>query len=108
MKKSKKGKQPESEKPDDDFQVNVEDARFKAVYKSHEFNIDPTHSHYKATKGMQRIIGEKLKRRQEQVEGGNDEEETAPKRSKQQLEQNALVKSLKRKLQQQEQRGQKL
>ncbi|KAH8345093.1 hypothetical protein KR059_004692 [Drosophila kikkawai] len=111
LKKSKSKQLEASEKPDDDFQVNVEDARFKAVYKSHEFNIDPTHSHYKATKGMQRIIGEKLKRRQEQVEGGGDEEPAAaaaPKRSKQQLEQNALVKSLKRKIQQQEQRGQKL
>ncbi|KAH8289758.1 hypothetical protein KR054_010350 [Drosophila jambulina] len=112
--KKSKGKQLEStERPDDDFQVNVEDARFKAVYKSHEFNIDPTHSHYKATKGMQRIISEKLKRRQEQVEGGggDDDDEpvaAAPKRTKQQLEQNALVKSLKRKIQQQEQRGQKL
>ncbi|XP_020801760.1 pre-rRNA-processing protein esf1 [Drosophila serrata] len=107
--KKSKGKQLESsEKPDDDFQLNVEDSRFKAVYKSHEFNIDPTHSHYKATKGMQRIISEKLKRRQEQVEGGDDEPAAAPKRSKQQLEQNALVKSLKRKIQQQEQRGQKL
>lgn len=89
--------------------MNVDDNRFKAVYKSHEFNIDPTHSHYKATKGMQQIIGEKLKRRQQQVPGANgdadgDEAATVPKRSKQQLEQNALVKSLKRKLQQRAQK----
>ncbi|KAI8033838.1 uncharacterized protein LOC128265137 [Drosophila gunungcola] len=104
--KKSKNKPQESEKPDDDFQVDLNDTRFGAVYKSHEFNIDPTHSHYKATKGMQQIIGEKLKRRQEQVEGGVRGDETvAPKRSKQQLEQNALVKSLKRKIQQQ--RGQK-
>ncbi|KAH8245589.1 hypothetical protein KR032_012252 [Drosophila birchii] len=112
LKKSKgKGQLESSEKPDDDFQLNVEDARFKAVYKSHEFNIDPTHSHYKATKGMQRIISEKLKRRQEQpVEAGGEDDEpaAAPKRSKQQLERNALVKSIKLKLQQQEKRGKKL
>ncbi|EDV45464.1 ESF1 homolog [Drosophila erecta] len=112
LKKSKN--QPQNlEKLDDDFQVNLNDNRFKAVYKSHEFNIDPTHSHYKATKGMQQIIGEKLKRRKEQVEGGaangdaDGDEQVAPKRSKQQLEQNALVKSLKRKIQLQQQ-GQKL
>ncbi|XP_016976914.1 pre-rRNA-processing protein esf1 [Drosophila rhopaloa] len=110
--KKSKNKPQESEKPDDDFQVDLNDTRFKAVYKSHEFNIDPTHSHYKPTKGMQQIIGEKLKRRQEQVDGGavnggaDDDEPVAPKRSKQQLEQNALVKSLKRKIQQQQQ-GQK-
>ncbi|XP_016948500.1 ESF1 homolog [Drosophila biarmipes] len=111
--KKSKNKPQESEKPDDDFQVDLNDKRFKAVYKSHEYNIDPTHSHYKPTKGMQQIIGEKLKRRKQQVEeGGADnveadgDEPVAPKRSKQQLEQNALVKSLKRKIQQQ-QRGQK-
>lgn len=87
---------------DDNFQVNLDDTRFKAVYKSHEYNIDPTHSHYKATKGMQQLIGEKLKRR-EQLKSEEQQEEAAEpaqKRSKQQLEQNALVKSLKRKLQQ--------
>ncbi|EDV34350.1 uncharacterized protein Dana_GF21010 [Drosophila ananassae] len=109
LKKSKQVGKPASEKPDDDFHMNVDDNRFKAVYKSHEFNIDPTHSHYKATKGMQQIIGEKLKRRQQQVPGASgdadgEEAATVPKRSKQQLEQNALVKSLKRKLQQREQK----
>eukprot|EP00099_Drosophila_melanogaster_P016275 NP_569906.1 uncharacterized protein Dmel_CG11417 [Drosophila melanogaster] len=112
LKKSKN--QPQNaEKLDDDFQVNLNDNRFSAVYKSHEYNIDPTHSHYKPTKGMQQIIGEKLKRRKEQGEGGaangdaDGDEQVAPKRSKQQLEQNALVKSLKRKIQLQQQ-GQKL
>ncbi|XP_026845839.1 pre-rRNA-processing protein esf1 [Drosophila persimilis] len=103
LKKAKQ--QPETAKPDDDFRVDLNDTRFKAVYKSHEYNIDPTHSHYKATKGMQQIIGEKLKRRERQVDGGetgdSPDESLAPKRSKQQLEQSALVKSLKRKLQQQ-------
>ncbi|XP_034670347.1 pre-rRNA-processing protein esf1 [Drosophila subobscura] len=107
LKKAKHQPQ-ETAKPDDDFTVDLNDTRFKAVYKSHEYNIDPTHSHYKATKGMQQIIGEKLKRRERQVDGaGADERESAdesqaPKRSKQQLEQSALVKSLKRKLQQQQ------
>ncbi|EDX16836.1 GD16551, partial [Drosophila simulans] len=112
LKKSRN--QPQNaEKRDDDFQVNLNDNRFKAVYKSHEYNIDPTHSHYKPTKGMQHMIGEKLKRRKEQAEGGaangdaDGDEQVAPKRSKQQLEQNALVKSLKRKIQMQQQ-GQKL
>ncbi|XP_016937091.2 ESF1 homolog [Drosophila suzukii] len=111
--KKSKNKPQESEKPDDDFQVDLNDTRFKAVYKSHEYNIDPTHSHYKPTKGMQQIIGEKLKRRKEQVEGGavngdvDGEEPVAPKRSKQQLEQTALVKNLKRKIQQLELLGQK-
>ncbi|KAH8269901.1 hypothetical protein KR044_007143 [Drosophila immigrans] len=100
LKKSKSGdSKPQVE---DDFQVDLNDTRFKAVYKSHEYNIDPTHSNYKATKGMQQMISEKLKRRQ-QLEEENDQkanDEPAQKRSKQQLEQNALIKSLKRKIQQ--------
>lgn len=102
-KQLKKSKTTET-KPheDDNFQVNLDDSRFKAVYKSHEYNIDPTHSNYKATKGMQQLIGEKLKRRQqlqlaEQQEGTDEPDQ---KRSKQQLEQRALIKSLKRKIQQ--------
>ncbi|KAH8419831.1 hypothetical protein KR009_003088 [Drosophila setifemur] len=106
--KKSKNKQQAPEKTDDDFQVDLNDSRFKAVYKSHEFNIDPTHSHFKRTMGMQQIIKEKLKRRSELVEGGareaGEEEAVAPKRSKQQLEQNALVKSLKRKIQQRDQK----
>ncbi|XP_068141375.1 ESF1 homolog [Drosophila tropicalis] len=105
LKKAKN--QKESKEPEDNFKLNLDDSRFKAVYKSHEYNIDPTHSHYKATKGMQEIIGEKLKRRHNQVEkretsgdGVEDEDQDKPKRSKQQLEQSALVKSLKMKLQQ--------
>lgn len=103
-KQLKKSKTTTETKPheDDNFQVNLDDSRFKAVYKSHEYNIDPTHSNYKATKGMQQLIGEKLKRRQ-QLQLAEQQEETGEpdqKRSKQQLEQHALIKSLKRKIQQ--------
>ncbi|KAH8286653.1 hypothetical protein KR018_004597 [Drosophila ironensis] len=108
LKKSKQSGKPVSEKPDDDFEVNLNDNRFKAVYKSHEFNIDPTHSHYKPTKGMQQIIGEKLKRRNQQDQSKNQdsepEEASVPKRHKQQLQQLALVKSLKRKIMQHDQK----
>ncbi|KAH8394486.1 hypothetical protein KR222_011838 [Zaprionus bogoriensis] len=103
LKKSKAGEAKPLDE-DDGFQVNLDDTRFRAVYKSHEYNIDPTHSNYKATKGMQQLIGEKLKRRQqlqsEEQQQQQQGDEPAQKRSKQQLEQHALVKSLKRKLQQ--------
>ncbi|XP_034483312.1 pre-rRNA-processing protein esf1 [Drosophila innubila] len=105
-KQLKKSKTTSDSKPheDDNFQVDLNDSRFKAVYKSHEYNIDPTNSNYKATKGMQQLIGEKFKRRQQQQDDGKlddgDDEAPAQKRSKQQLETSALVKSLKRKIQQ--------
>ncbi|XP_063229279.1 ESF1 homolog isoform X2 [Bacillus rossius redtenbacheri] len=48
-----------------DFEVNVKDDRFSALFNSHHFNIDPADPHYHATKGMELLVAEKLKRRQE-------------------------------------------
>ncbi|KAL3872948.1 hypothetical protein ACJMK2_036117 [Sinanodonta woodiana] len=47
---------------DADFQVDVKDERFTAVYNSHLFNIDPSAPEFKRTKGMEALIEEKLKR----------------------------------------------
>lgn len=47
----------------DDFQVDVADPRFAALYSSHHYNIDPTDPHYRKTKGTEAFIIEKLKRR---------------------------------------------
>ncbi|XP_014285500.1 ESF1 homolog [Halyomorpha halys] len=48
---------------EDSFKINPSDDRFSAVYTSHQFNIDPADPHYRKTKGMEQLIGEKLKRR---------------------------------------------
>lgn len=51
-------------KPDgDEFQVDLADPRFSALYDSHHFNVDPTDSHFKKTKGMEALLAEKQKRR---------------------------------------------
>jgi hypothetical protein len=34
-------------KKKDNFRVNVQDDRFKAIYEKSEFHIDPTHKSYK-------------------------------------------------------------
>lgn len=47
----------------DNFEVNVQDSRFNALFTSHHFNIDPTDPHYRKTKGTEALIKEKLKRR---------------------------------------------
>lgn len=47
----------------DNFEVNVRDSRFNALYTSHHFNIDPADPHYRRTKGSEALIKEKLKRR---------------------------------------------
>lgn len=65
MKKLKKKGQVEEE---DSFQVDVADPRFNALFTSHHYNIDPANPHYRKTKGTEKIISEKLKRRAEKDE----------------------------------------
>ncbi len=45
-------------------QINVDDPRFAAIYDNPEFNIDPSAPEYKATKAMDILAKEKIKRRQ--------------------------------------------
>ncbi|KAK9883592.1 hypothetical protein WA026_001768 [Henosepilachna vigintioctopunctata] len=59
--KKSKRKETVEESKDDDFEVDVSDARFSAIYSNHHFNIDPSDPHYKKTKGMETLINENLK-----------------------------------------------
>lgn len=103
LKKSKKEIEATKIEADDNFQVDLSDNRFKAVYESHMFNIDPTDPHFKKTKGMEAIIEEKLKKHSnsEKImpESNNSMETSEPKRSKKTIETSILVKGLKRKIQ---------
>ncbi|KAG2467174.1 ESF1 protein, partial [Polypterus senegalus] len=49
---------------EDTFQVDVSDPRFNAIYTSHLYNLDPADPAYKKTRGTEKIIEEKLKRRE--------------------------------------------
>lgn len=90
--KKKKRKHKDSEEKADDFQVNVNDDRFSALFSSHLYNIDPTDPHYKKTKGMETLINEKIKRRKDDSESVVKE-----KPVKKDAELSVLVKSVKRK-----------
>ncbi|XP_008276563.1 ESF1 homolog isoform X2 [Stegastes partitus] len=59
----RKGEEPLD---DDDFQVDVSDPRFQAMFTSHLFNLDPSHPSYKRTKATQSILAEKHRRREEE------------------------------------------
>ncbi|XP_029314662.1 ESF1 homolog [Cottoperca gobio] len=50
----------------DDFQVDVKDARFQAMFTSHLFNLDPSNPNYKKTKATTSIQVEKQRRRGEE------------------------------------------
>ncbi|XP_037621665.1 ESF1 homolog isoform X2 [Sebastes umbrosus] len=59
----KKGEEPLE---GDDFQVDVKDPRFQAMFTSHLFNLDPSNPNYKKTKATQSIQAEKQRRRGEE------------------------------------------
>ena len=42
----------------DDFQMDVSDPRFAALYESHEYAIDPTNARFSGTKGMKALLEE--------------------------------------------------
>ncbi|XP_061478568.1 ESF1 homolog isoform X2 [Rhineura floridana] len=63
-KKKKKLLMKKKELLTDDFQVNVADARFQAMYTSHLFNLDPSDPNFKKTKAVEKILEEKARRRE--------------------------------------------
>ncbi|KAK4544342.1 hypothetical protein LTR36_004233 [Oleoguttula mirabilis] len=80
--KGKKGSKKQQQKQEDaagdgveegaeGFAVNTEDPRFKGVFESHEYALDPTHPRYKATQGMKALLEEGRKKRKR----GNREDE---------------------------------
>ncbi|XP_046749064.1 ESF1 homolog [Diprion similis] len=82
----------------DDFEVNVCDRRFEALYSSHHYNIDPADPRYRKTKGTEALIEEKLKRRADgKLEQGTEKKIKTDKKLNAEL--TALVKSVKRKSQ---------
>ncbi|XP_012636289.2 ESF1 homolog [Microcebus murinus] len=64
-KKKKKQLMKKKELLEDDFEVNVGDARFQAMYTSHLFNLDPSDPNFKKTKAMEKILEEKARQREQ-------------------------------------------
>ncbi|XP_040837758.1 ESF1 homolog isoform X1 [Ochotona curzoniae] len=63
-KKKRKQLLKRKELVEDDFEVNVADARFQAMYTSHLFNLDPSDPNFKKTKAMEKILEEKARQRE--------------------------------------------
>ncbi|XP_053917296.1 ESF1 homolog isoform X1 [Cuculus canorus] len=64
-KKKKKRLMKKKELLEDDFQVNVADTRFQAMFTSPLFNLDPSDPNFKKTKAVEKILEEKARRREE-------------------------------------------
>ncbi|KAK1064878.1 pre-rRNA-processing protein esf1 [Friedmanniomyces endolithicus] len=56
-----------------EFNVDSQDPRFKALFESHEYAIDPTNPRFKGTEGMKSLLEEGRKKRKR---GGDEEAET--------------------------------
>uniref|UniRef100_A0A182NL65 Uncharacterized protein n=1 Tax=Anopheles dirus TaxID=7168 RepID=A0A182NL65_9DIPT len=89
----------------DDFEVDVEDTRFGAIYTKPDFNIDPTNPAFKKTKAMEKLIETKLKKRQlveDDVREGAEKEGVSSgpntKVARKDVATTMLVKSIKRKM----------
>ncbi|KAJ2949116.1 hypothetical protein O0L34_g6055 [Tuta absoluta] len=93
-KKKLKAKMIEQKQAVPDFEMNLNDNRFSALYESHLFNIDPSDPNFKKTKNMEKLIQEKIKRRPADTPA---ETTTQPKKSKSEAELSLLVKNIKRK-----------
>jgi NUC153 domain len=55
---------PKKAQTEDDFQVDVKDPRFSAIYTSHHFNLDPSNHQFKDNKSTQALVAEKLRFRE--------------------------------------------
>ncbi|XP_018118287.1 ESF1 homolog isoform X2 [Xenopus laevis] len=71
-KRKKKQLKKKEELVEDEFQINVEDSRFQAMYTSHFYNIDPSDPSYKKTKAMGRVLEEKARRREKEQDSRSE------------------------------------
>ncbi|EAU93178.1 pre-rRNA-processing protein ESF1 [Coprinopsis cinerea okayama7 len=94
--KHQKGKDDKNDELQEDFVMDVQDDRFKALHEDHQFAIDPSNPHFKKTKGMSALLEERRKRLHKQSnepskrsasESNNNEDKSLEK----------LVESVKRK-----------
>ncbi|XP_026059504.1 ESF1 homolog [Carassius auratus] len=104
LSKKKRKKLQKSNTPleEDDFQVDVQDPRFQAVFTSHLYNLDPSDPAYKKTKATQSLLEEKQRRRAEEEALKSRASQETPSSSTKVMDPSLslLVKSIKNKTEQ--------
>ncbi|PMB73725.1 Pre-rRNA-processing protein esf1 [Beauveria bassiana] len=65
-----------------DFEMNVGDARFQAVFDSHEYAIDPSHPKFTASAGMKQVLEESRRKRRAADSSEGREETRKSKKTK--------------------------
>ncbi|XP_031835837.1 ESF1 homolog isoform X2 [Nomia melanderi] len=94
QKRLSKKKNGQNQVKEDNFEVNVQDPRFNALFTSHHYNIDPADPHYRKTKGTEALIKEKLKRRAD--DDPMDESDAKSQKTNRNTDLQVLVRTIKR------------
>lgn len=81
---------------EDDFQIDVEDPRFKELYENPLFNIDPTAPEFKKTKATKKVIEAKLKRRMSNLKQSPDERDLSSRKKQKNLNEDGAESSEKK------------
>lgn len=95
--KKKDQQQDEAVRANDDFKVETQDPRFKALFESHEYAIDPTNPRFKGTEGMKALLEEGRKKRKFVDEDGD--EDSSRSKSKPSVDSKSDLKGLVARLQ---------
>ncbi|KAI5921531.1 hypothetical protein F4810DRAFT_331359 [Camillea tinctor] len=106
--KFKKGKKGKKEVVDhgglqEEFKMDVKDDRFKAVFDSHEFAIDPSNPRFKSTQAMKELLEEGRKKRKTDPDALDEEQRSREKVKKRKTKMttnddlNSLVESVRKK-----------
>ena len=103
-KKGKKNKKIDEEMVQDNFVANLDDPRFKEIFESHDYAIDPTNSEFKKTETMKKILKERAVRNKGKKSKPNDSNKTN-KRKATETESNDNVRSLAEKLKKKQKRN---
>ncbi|KAI5805046.1 pre-rRNA processing protein Esf1 [Geopyxis carbonaria] len=101
--KRKQQKKIDTEAVQDDFEMNIKDPRFAAVFERHDYAIDPTNPKFVKTTGMTKLMEERRKRSgKDRGDGGPEDEDGREKKrkktdKKKKDDVQSLVESIKRK-----------
>jgi hypothetical protein len=80
--KSERDKDAVEAKQNDEFEMNVADPRFGAVFEKPEFAVDPSHPRFKGTEGMKKLLEEGRKKRRRDVGDEMDVDRKEGKKAK--------------------------
>lgn len=84
-------------KDGDEFNVDVQDPRFRGVFEDFEYAIDPSNPRFSGTQGMKTLLEEGRKRRKGDIEVDYlEDERKAAKKARKQDDTSHLVEKLKR------------